>query len=131
MNYLKKPDINLSPYEIFIYRNFPKSGIGFLLESSEKFYPDFIIWIKTQSNTFPQAIVFADPKSGYFPFQEKLDLSISIKNIQSEISNRYKVKIILESFIIITNPNICPNPSKNLINLSQINLIFKKIIDQF
>lgn len=127
IDYLENPSIDLSNYEIYVLRNYPRSGIGFLIQTSEKFYPDFIIWIKPKSSIYPQAIVFADPKSGYFLSEEKINLALSIKDIEKTI-NSQGYHITLESFIIIVDNSSSPIPDKNLINLNQINLIFEKVI---
>lgn len=93
--YLKINSRNYSKYEIFLLRNFPKSGTGFFNLSG--FYPDFIMWIKDEAK---QHIAFLDPKGlihSKILDDEKIKLHIDIKKIQEKENNE---NLFLYSFII-------------------------------
>jgi hypothetical protein len=87
--------------EIYVLRNFPKSGVGFQLRWGG-FYPDFIMWIKTAEK---QIIVFLDPKGLLHTKgldDEKIvfatnELKGIEHNLKKEITN---CQISLESFIL-------------------------------
>lgn len=81
--------------EIYLLRNYPKSGVGFF--NLHSFYPDFIMWIKEGEK---QTIVFIDPKGLEHQkdiSNEKIQLCKKIKNIEKRLGNN---NIILESFIL-------------------------------
>jgi len=81
--------------EIYLLRNYPKSGVGFF--NLHSFYPDFIMWIKEGEK---QTIVFIDPKGLEHQkdiLNEKIQLFQEIKNIEKRLGNN---NIILESFIL-------------------------------
>ena len=81
--------------EIYLLRNYPKSGVGFF--NLHSFYPDFIMWIKEGEK---QTIVFIDPKGLEHQkdiLNEKIQLFQEIKNIEKKLGNN---NIILESFIL-------------------------------
>jgi len=56
--YLRKNKDKISDVEVYLLRNFPKSGVGFQLKWAG-FYPDFIMWLKRGEK---QIITFIDPK---------------------------------------------------------------------
>jgi hypothetical protein len=108
-DYLKANQKNFKDYEIYLLRNFPKSGMGFQLQWAG-FYPDFVMWVK---NGGKQTIVFIDPKglehtktldnekikfAGFVNQGDKE--TVTIKQIQKKLGN----KIILESFILSITP---------------------------
>ncbi|MBM7581854.1 superfamily II DNA or RNA helicase [Caldicoprobacter guelmensis] len=111
--------------EIYLLRNFPKSGVGFQLEWA-RFYPDFIMWLKKGER---QTIVFIDPKG--LEHDKSLDNEkilfaggcldnsddiVTIKTIERKINNP---KIRLESFILSITPyrelveGLAKKPSKD------------------
>ena len=59
-SYLRANKTKFKDYEIYILRNFSKSGRGFQLEWSQ-FFPDFILWVKEVNNNTDQTIVFIEP----------------------------------------------------------------------
>lgn len=93
---------------LFVLRNIPRKGIGFFIETLN-YYPDFIIWIKTDDE---QTIIFADPKglaNMYAGFDdEKIKFHEHIKDYGKDISKKLsergnKQKVVLESWIISEN----------------------------
>jgi gamma-glutamyl phosphate reductase len=48
-NYLRANKTKFKNYEIYVLRNFSKSGRGFQLEWSQ-FFLDFILWVKNVNN---------------------------------------------------------------------------------
>jgi len=103
--YLKNNKSKFSDIEIYLLRNFPKSGVGFQLQWSG-FYPDFIMWIRGRRQT----IVFIDPKGlghtkslhnekiAFAGSKQKGDTGIiTIKDIQRQLGEH---NIALESFIL-------------------------------
>ena len=98
-NYLVLNKSEFTDKEIYLLRNFPKSGIGFFNLSG--FYPDFIMWVKYQNK---QIICFLDPKG--LEHQKSLDsekvhLHKEIKEIEKQLGNK---DIILESFVLSITP---------------------------
>jgi len=95
-NYLKN---NKLQFEIYLLRNFPKRGIGFFNLSG--FYPDFIMWIKSNKK---QIIVFIDPK-GLEHTKGLDDEKIQLKNTLKEIEQKLgKSDLMLDSFILSKTP---------------------------
>ncbi|MEN3014388.1 MAG: DEAD/DEAH box helicase family protein [Endomicrobiia bacterium] len=100
--YLKNNNTILKNSEIFLLKNFPKSGVGFYF-SLWGFYPDFIMWIKKKSH---QKIVFIDPKGLEHSKglnDEKIKLKDDIKKLEQKLKQRLKQNnknISLESFIV-------------------------------
>jgi superfamily II DNA or RNA helicase len=95
-NYLKN---NKPQFEIYLLRNFPKRGIGFFNLSG--FYPDFIMWIKSNKK---QIIVFIDPK-GLEHTKGLDDEKIQLKNTLKEIEQKLgKSDLMLDSFILSKTP---------------------------
>lgn len=95
--------------KMFVLRNIPRKGIGFFIETVN-YYPDFIIWIKTDDE---QKILFADPKGLVNMFggfdDEKIKFHERIKDYETEISNKLSnrgenQKVLLESWIISETP---------------------------
>jgi len=102
-SYLKEE--RFKDYEIYLLRNFPKSGTGFHLQWSE-FYPDFILWIEKGEK---QIIVFLEPHGlehskglddEKIRFAGSDSESTTIKNIEQEINKREKKNVVLEYFLL-------------------------------
>jgi len=108
-DYLRANKTKFKDYEIYILRNFSKSGVGFQLEWFQ-FYPDFIMWIKKVDNETDQTIVFIEPhglEHTNINEDEKIQFAsptnteaITIKKIEKEINEREKKKIRLECFML-------------------------------
>jgi superfamily II DNA or RNA helicase len=82
-------------YEIYVLRNFPRSGIGFFNLSG--FYPDFIMWVKNKDR---QRIVFLDPHGLEHEKtldNQKIQLANDIKQLEKELGDR---NVSLDSFIL-------------------------------
>jgi len=95
--------------KMFVLRNLPKVGIGFFIETIY-YYPDFIIWIKTDDM---QKIIFADPKglthirNGFE--DEKIKLYEHLKDrglrlVKQLLDRGEKQNIKLDSYIISVTP---------------------------
>lgn len=87
-------------FEIFLLRNFPKSGVGFQLQWAG-FYPDFIMWVNGRGK---QAAVFLDPhglEHNKGLNDEKLLFKEDIKDIERSLALE---NLILESFILSPTP---------------------------
>jgi hypothetical protein len=98
-NYLRDNKEKFANFEIYLLRNFPRSGIGFFNLSG--FYPDFIMWLK---NGAKQKIVFIDPKGLEHTKgldDEKIQLSADIKDLEQGIG---KKDVVLESFVLSKTP---------------------------
>lgn len=98
--YLKVNKTKFSGVEIYLLRNFPKSGVGFQLQWSA-FYPDFIMWIKRGGK---QIIIFIDPKGLEHTKglnDEKIQFYKDIKKIEKNLG---RDDIQLESFILSITP---------------------------
>ncbi len=94
-NYLRDNKEKFANVEIYLLRNFPRSGIGFFNLSG--FYPDFIMWLK---NGAKQKIVFIDPKGLEHTKgldDEKIQLSVDVKELERGLG---KKDVVLESFIL-------------------------------
>ena len=104
--YLRLNKEGFKDFEIYLLRNFPKSGVGFQLEWAG-FYPDFIMWIRRRDK---QTITFIDPKGlehtkglddekiKFAGFLHKDDKeTVTIKQIEKKLG---KGNVILESFIL-------------------------------
>ena len=86
--------------KVFLLRNLPRRGIGFF--ETSYFYPDFIIWIKTEDK---QNIIFVDPKGLGLNFpglnDEKIRLHQRIKDFEKEMAKKDRtVNVVLDSFIV-------------------------------
>ena len=103
-DYLKNNKDKFSGVEIYLLRNFPKSGVGFQLQWSG-FYPDFIMWIK---NGKKQTIVFIDPKGLEHTKgldDEKIKLKDDLKQLEQKLGKKVgKKNVVLESFILSKTP---------------------------
>ena len=98
-DYLKKNKDKFSDVEVYLLRNYPRSGVGFFNLSG--FYPDFIMWIKDNKK---QRMVFIDPKGLEHEKeldQEKIKLKDDIKQLEQRLG---KKNVILESFILSKTP---------------------------
>jgi superfamily II DNA or RNA helicase len=116
-NYLKINKEKFKDYEIYLLRNFPKSGTGFQLQWS-KFYPDFILWIKSSEK---QIITFIEPhglinsrglndeKIRFAGYNSSDSETVTIKKIEQEINKKDKKNVVLEYFLL------SPTPYKELI----------------
>jgi len=97
-NYLKINKEKFKDYEIYLLRNFPKSGTGFQLQWS-KFYPDFILWIKSSEK---QIITFIEPhglinsrglndeKIRFAGYNSSDSETVTIKKIEHELTKKTK-----------------------------------------
>ena len=93
--YLKRNKDRFSGVEIYLLRNYPRSGVGFFNLSG--FYPDFIMWIK---NGKKQNMVFIDPKGLEHTKgldDEKIKLKDEVKQLEQKLA---KENVVLESFIL-------------------------------
>lgn len=98
IDYLKNNPELLNVGEVYLFRNLPKSGVGFFNLSG--FYPDFILWLKQKDR---QLIAFIDPKGlqhDYSINNEKIQLHKDIKNIENAKKSEGWKNIKLESFIL-------------------------------
>jgi superfamily II DNA or RNA helicase len=94
-NYLRDNKDKFANFEIYLLRNFPKSGVGFFNLSG--FYPDFIMWLKDGKK---QKIIFIDPKGLEYTKgldDQKIELSIDIKELEQKLGRK---DVVLESFIL-------------------------------
>jgi hypothetical protein len=102
--YFDKPRANdlLEGFEVYVIRNQSRGhGVGFLLEG-ERFFPDFIVWLK---NDEEQHICFMDPKGLQHQINvdenNKVQFSKDIKEYEKQINeNSGRDDILLHSFII-------------------------------
>jgi hypothetical protein len=106
-DYLKNNKERFKDYELYLLRNFSKSGAGFQLQWSE-FYPDFILWLKKGEK---QMIVFIEPhglEHSKNLNNEKIRFAkidsdseeITIKKIEEEINKKERKNVILEYFLL-------------------------------
>lgn len=121
--YLKENPAKFSGVEVYLLRNFPKTGIGFFDLSS--FYPDFIMWVKKEKK---QTVVFIDPKGLEHAKgglnNEKIRLKEEIKSIEQRLEHSLSRKdVALESFILsqtpyeeLTRGNTKPEPKEEYLN---------------
>lgn len=96
--------------KMFVLRNIPRKGIGFFVETLN-YYPDFIIWIKTDNK---QHIIFADPKGLAKMYDDrfedkKIQFFKTIKEFEVILSKKLaergvKEEIVLDSYIISETP---------------------------
>ncbi|MGC8767444.1 MAG: DEAD/DEAH box helicase family protein [Brevinematia bacterium] len=94
--YLKSNQEKFKHCEVYLLRNFPKTGVGFQLHW-HGFYPDFIMWLKDGDK---QTIVFIDPKGLEHTRgldDEKIQFSKEIKELERELNEN---NITLKSFIL-------------------------------
>lgn len=89
-------------YEVFVLRNQSRGhGIGFLLEE-ERYFPDFIVWVKNEDE---QHICFIDPKGLQHQINvnenNKVQFSKDIKSYEEQLNEkRGNDQVQLHSFII-------------------------------
>ena len=92
----------LNGYEVFVLRNQSRGhGIGFLLEE-ERYFPDFIVWVKNDNE---QHICFIDPKGLQHQLNvnenSKVQFCKEIKSYEKELNEkRGNDEVKLHSFII-------------------------------
>jgi len=89
----------ISNVEVYLLRNFPRSGVGFFNLSG--FYPDFIMWLISGKK---QSMVFIDPKGLEHSRElddEKIKLKDDIKQLERKLGNE---NIALESYILSITP---------------------------
>lgn len=118
-------------HEVYVLRNQSRGhGIGFLLEG-ERFFPDFIVWVKNEEE---QHICFVDPKGLQHQINvegnNKVQFSKDIKEYEKQLNNKSgRDNIFLHSFIISqtdlekVKKN---NPDKTENDLNEIGLFFPK-----
>ena len=97
--YIKtKPDL-LKDTEIYLLRNFPKSGVGFFNLSG--YYPDFIMWLHYNKK---QKIVFLDPKglqnTKVLDDEKIVFCESGIKELEGKLKNIKNGNIELDSYIL-------------------------------
>ncbi len=93
--YIEENEEKFREHEIYLLRNFPKTGIGFFNLSG--FYPDFIMWVKTEDR---QCIVFLDPHGLEHEKSldnEKIQLSRDIKQLEANLGDK---NVTLDSFVL-------------------------------
>jgi len=96
----------LVEWEVFLLRNLPRGhGIGFLVDN-EKFFPDFILWLK--GHHF-QHIAFIDPHGlitgGDLKANPKVQFYAGIKEYESDLNARAgRDDVALHSYIISQTP---------------------------
>ncbi len=103
-DYFQKPESDelLEGYELFVLRNQSRGhGVGFLLEE-ERYFPDFIVWVK---NDEEQHICFIDPKGLQHKINvkenNKVQFSKEIKGYEKQLNKkRGNDQVQLHSFII-------------------------------
>ncbi len=106
--YIKSNAARFKDYELYLLRNYPKSGVGFHLQHSG-FYPDFIMWVKKGTE---QKMIFIDPKGLEHSKglgDDKIVFAgtvanpgeiVTIKKIEEELNRREGTNITMESFIL-------------------------------
>ncbi len=88
--------------EVYVLRNQSRGhGVGFLLEEG-RFFPDFIVWLKTEEG---QHICFMDPKGLVHQINvdqnDKVQFSNDIKEYEKQLNNKSdRDDIFLHSFVI-------------------------------
>ena len=103
-DFFAKPEADklLDGYEVFVLRNQSRGhGVGFLLEG-ERYFPDFIVWVKNSSE---QHICFMDPKGLQHQINvdenNKVQFSNDIKEYEKQLNEKSdRDNIYLHSFII-------------------------------
>lgn len=89
-------NIDLSGNEVYVMRNIPRIGMGFF--EADNFYPDFVLWVKSDDN---ESIIFIDPKGLQHigMHHPKIEFYDTIKSIEERID---EPSISLDSYIIST-----------------------------
>jgi len=97
--YLRKNKDKFS-VEVYLLRNFPKSGVGFQLQW-HGFYPDFIMWLKKGEK---QTIVFIEPhglEHGKSLKNEKIVFcKEEIKQLEEKLRSKGYKNVTLDAFIL-------------------------------
>jgi len=129
--YVNKPEAGrlLDEYELFVMRNQSRGhGVGFLL-AEERYFPDFILWVK---NNKKQHICFIDPKGLQHQINvkenSKVQFSKEIKSYEKKLNEkRGNDQVQLHSFII--SQTSLDEVKKNndvhsVVDLNQMNIFF-------
>ncbi len=119
--YLDANKENLEFDEIYLLRNPSRKGIGFF--ETKNFYPDFILWtIKDEEQT----INFIEPHGNIWesPDNEKFNLPIEIKKIESNLKKKSKLNIKLNAFILSQTNYSDLNWSNKKGDLQEKNMLF-------
>jgi hypothetical protein len=91
-----KIDDMIRGYEIYIFRNLSRKGVGLFAETNN-FYPDFILWAVKDKT---QKIAFIDPK-GLLHGPADKTAKIQVRNSLKDLERKLSIKNIeLTSFII-------------------------------
>jgi hypothetical protein len=95
--YIKMHESEFNDKEVYIIRNISRKGIGFFEDNG--FYPDFIMWIKTQNRYH---IIFIEPHGmGRESINgEKVRLFEKIKSYENLLNPIDDIKPVLDSFIL-------------------------------
>jgi hypothetical protein len=101
----EKPKIS-EDYDIVLYRNEARIGVGFMLDWGE-FYPDFILWIR-EKNGNRIYIVFVEPKGlkmlgEVFNYEKVRFLSEGLKETFKKQYENWQVEV--KGFILSTTPH--------------------------
>ena len=94
----------LNGKSLYLLRNKSRAGMGFF--EAGNFYPDFILWIDTDT---VQYIAFVDPKGlmHFMPHDPKVQFYKTIKDIEARLaSTAGDKKIVLNSFIMSETPAV-------------------------
>src|SRR5690625_4119871 len=129
--YFQKPESDelLEGYELFVLRNQSRGhGVGFLLEE-ERYFPDFIVWVK---NDEEQHICFIDPKGLQHQINvkenNKVQFSKEIKDYEKQLNEKCgNDQVLLHSFIIsqtALSEVIKNNDVDSVADLNEMNLYF-------
>src|SRR5690625_2632136 len=130
-DFFQKPESDelLEGYELFVLRNQSRGhGIGFLLEE-ERYFPDFIVWVK---NDEEQHICFIDPKGLQHQINvrenNKVQFAKEIKGYEKQLNEkRGNDQVQLHSFIIsqtALDEVIKNNEENSVADLNEMNLFF-------
>jgi len=104
-NYYKNNKSVFDGKEIFVLRNLPKRGVGFY--ENTQFFPDFMIWVKSDNSE--EKLIFVDPHGLSHMFEglkhEKVTLWKRLGEIEDNINRKYPdSEITLDSFIVSVSP---------------------------
>src|SRR5690625_2216641 len=145
--YFQKPESDelLKGYELFVLRNQSRGhGVGFLLEE-ERYFPDFIVWVK---NDDEQHICFIDPKGLQHQINVRENNKVQFAEVIKDYENQLNKKrgtdqVRLHSFIISQtsldevkkNNNVNSVADLNEMNLffpeqdGYVDAVFRKVLD--
>ena len=129
--YFQKPESDelLKGYELFVLRNQSRGhGVGFLLEE-ERYFPDFIVWVK---NDEKQHICFIDPKGLQHQINvrenSKVQFAREVKEYEKQLNEKSgNHNVHLHSFIISQTAQdevIKNNDVSSITDLNGMNLFF-------